>query len=421
MLLAQFIQITACNPARARTALSASEWNLDRAISAHFSNEKSNPNARTHAQRDYDTDHVRAALPSKRLRLADNFQRTTRVNYSRAQMSVQPFRNYSAEARVRHSTAGWPPAARRMHQATSSKRTNLSNLFARPHKILFKSLSFDEAKQYARAQNKWLLVNIQSNKDFDSHKLNRDTWSDETVQEIIQENCVFWQIECTAGDGPLFCSLYNVRNQSIPNIAFIDPMTGERIVSMSGFIEPEAFASKLIEFLERRESPSINTKPTKTAAAATTTAVAAVTDLTTLDSDVERAIALSIADSKGAEVGSGIDPDPHIKPPKTKHPEGWPDKVPLEPTADDVDSLKLRVRFPSGKNIIRRFRSVETVGCLFAFVAQVLQDDAGDAAVVKSFDVLVPYPRKSLRPMMQRTFEESSLSNAQVLVKFTEG
>lgn len=417
-LLIKFIQVTACDPIRARTLLTANNWNLNRAISSHFSNDKTN--SINHSE------HVRAALPSKRLRLADDFQRTARSHFGRTQRSVQPFRNYSAEARVRQRVSGWPPAARRTHQDTTSARANLTDLFAPPYKILFNCPSFHEAKQYAREQKKWLIVNVQNTKDFDSHKLNRDTWSDETVQEIIQENCVFWQIEHSLGDGPVFCNLYELNDLSYPHIAFIDPATGQRLVSMSGFIEPEAFATKLIEFLERQQSTTKNAKPTKTGTTPT------VTDLTasSLDPEMERAIALSIADSnvhndsretEVADAANQVDRTPVLKTQTTSHSAGGLDKVPPEPPTDDVDSLKVRVRFPSGKNIIRRFRSSETVACLFAFVTQVLQDEESDTTCNQSsFDILVPYPRKSLRPAMQKTFSEASLLNAQVIVKFTE-
>jgi hypothetical protein len=40
------------------------------------------------------------------------------------------------------------------------------------------------------------LVNVQSNSEFASHQLNRDTWSDDTVKTIIRGSFIFWQV-CT--------------------------------------------------------------------------------------------------------------------------------------------------------------------------------------------------------------------------------
>jgi hypothetical protein len=41
--------------------------------------------------------------------------------------------------------------------------------------------TFAEAKAQAAAERKWLLVNIQCETEFASHRLNRDTWHNETV------------------------------------------------------------------------------------------------------------------------------------------------------------------------------------------------------------------------------------------------
>ena len=38
------------------------------------------------------------------------------------------------------------------------------------------------------------MVNVQSNDQFGSHQLNRDTWSDATVAGIIMGSFIFWQV-----------------------------------------------------------------------------------------------------------------------------------------------------------------------------------------------------------------------------------
>ena len=37
------------------------------------------------------------------------------------------------------------------------------------------------------------MVNLQSNDEFASHQLNRDTWSNPTVKSTIQNSFIFWQ------------------------------------------------------------------------------------------------------------------------------------------------------------------------------------------------------------------------------------
>lgn len=85
-----------------------------------------------------------------------------------------------------------------------------------------------QAKDAARVQNKWLLVNLQSTREFSSHmvelsdllirfmpqpsltfffivclylhlvgvfmQLNRDTWANEAVAQTIKTNFIFWQV-----------------------------------------------------------------------------------------------------------------------------------------------------------------------------------------------------------------------------------
>ena len=40
---------------------------------------------------------------------------------------------------------------------------------------------------------RWLLVNIQVDDDFDSWRLNRDVWRDETLREVVATSFLFWQ------------------------------------------------------------------------------------------------------------------------------------------------------------------------------------------------------------------------------------
>ena len=42
------------------------------------------------------------------------------------------------------------------------------------------------------------MVNVQSNSEFASHQLNRDTWSDPMVSSMLMGSFVFWQVHhCT--------------------------------------------------------------------------------------------------------------------------------------------------------------------------------------------------------------------------------
>jgi len=70
-------------------------------------------------------------------------------------------------------------------QYISSKQLTLSKIYQAPTDIITQGL-FDEVKQLANHHDKWLLVNIQSDSEFQSHLLNRDVFSDDSVKELIK-------------------------------------------------------------------------------------------------------------------------------------------------------------------------------------------------------------------------------------------
>lgn len=99
----------------------------------------------------------------------------------------------------------------------------------------------------ATAEMKYLLVNIQSDKEFACHSMNRDSWPDTTVKTIIQSSYVFWQRGVTSIAGQSFLNLYstsiygkyglNPADTSIfPGLYFIDPRTGQLVKLIQVFI-----------------------------------------------------------------------------------------------------------------------------------------------------------------------------------------
>ena len=84
-----------------------------------------------------------------------------------------------------------------------------------------------------------MLVNIQDQREFGSHLLNRDTWSDDTVQSIVASAFVFYQNYACSDDGARYCSLYHIEADMLPHIGILDPRTGQKLLDMTGFIEPQ--------------------------------------------------------------------------------------------------------------------------------------------------------------------------------------
>ena len=129
---------------------------------------------------------------------------------------------------------------RRLAEATggastrSSHAGKLAELFRPPVEII-SHLPFDDARDEAKDQEKWILINIQD-ESFDSQVLNRDIWKDAEVQQTVKNNFIFLQMNRNGVDGRDYVRLYMpeassgvVGDDVFPHISIIDPRTGEQV------------------------------------------------------------------------------------------------------------------------------------------------------------------------------------------------
>jgi hypothetical protein len=132
------------------------------------------------------------------------------------------FRDFEAEAAAAKASSSTPrsqpPAA-----ADAAKSARLADLFKAPQHLLFVG-SFDAAKAKALEKGQWLLLNVQTNNEFASHQLNRDTWGNELVQQVVKGIAVLWQVYDTAPEGQKVLAAY--KWTSLPVLAIVDPITG---------------------------------------------------------------------------------------------------------------------------------------------------------------------------------------------------
>lgn len=103
-------------------------------------------------------------------------------------MNHDPFRNFAAEASsfVQATNLNSP-------REEGDRGDHLHSLFQPPTDLVFRG-SLQDAREAAKGDTKWLLVNIQDHQQFSSHMLNRDTWSDDVVQNVVASAFVFWQV-----------------------------------------------------------------------------------------------------------------------------------------------------------------------------------------------------------------------------------
>lgn len=126
--------------------------------------------------------------------------------------------------------------------------SRLSELFRPPVDITFCG-SFQAARDYAKEQNKWLIVNVQDMSDFNCQVLNRDIWSSDKLRAVIKKYFVFWQVAIDNTDGHRFQVFYGI--QVFPYVGVIDPRTGEEKLSYkTGFkLTHDEFMIKLKDYL----------------------------------------------------------------------------------------------------------------------------------------------------------------------------
>ncbi|XP_074341409.1 plant UBX domain-containing protein 7-like isoform X2 [Apium graveolens] len=360
-----------------------------------------------------DESEVRAPLPVKRDVLYDGpmLYGPRMGNTSHGARSVVPFRNFDQE--LKHP--GIWEADQSSASAVDNSRDNLASLYRPPFAIMLQG-PFEKAKDAAKSQNRWLLVNLQSTREFSSHMLNRDTWANEAVAQTIISNFIFWQVYDDTEEGSKVCTYYKL--DSSPIVLVIDPITGQKMRSWRGMVQPETLLEDLIPFLDgspkdhhislshKRPRETTQVTPQKVQAGET-------------NEDEEMLLALA-ASMEGIKDTSGVSRDMDITDAeeekyKLKKPTFPP--LPEEPKADkkaDKNLLcKVGVRLPDGRRLQRNFLRTDPIQLLWSFCNSQL--DEADARQFR-LNQAIPGASRFLEYESNLTFGESGLANSMISV-----
>eukprot|EP00002_Diphylleia_rotans_P028398 TRINITY_DN5733_c0_g1_i7.p1 TRINITY_DN5733_c0_g1~~TRINITY_DN5733_c0_g1_i7.p1 ORF type:complete len:424 (-),score=87.70 TRINITY_DN5733_c0_g1_i7:214-1485(-) len=148
----------------------------------------------------------------------------------------------------------------------TSAPSNLADIFAPPISIMFRR-GFQAAKDVGAFDGKWLCVHLHKRDDFNSQRLNRDTWSNQEVQEILPSMYLFLQINHDEEDGAYISVFYQVKK--FPWVGIIDPRTGQLRKVITGFREPFEMLDVLTEFAEQNKLEKFRIAPSPVARVAT--------------------------------------------------------------------------------------------------------------------------------------------------------
>ncbi|CAN6837956.1 unnamed protein product [Brassica oleracea var. botrytis] len=299
-------------------------------------------------------------------------------------------------------TANWNLEGAINHFFVESNTTRLP-----PLRFLFEG-SFDEAKSTSSQRNLWLLVNLQSTKDYSSHSLDIDLWSNKVVSQAIESSIILWQVYDDTTEGQKISTFYKV-DSALPVVLLIDPITGFKIRSWSGVIEAQSFIDDLMNYTKsgphehiaslRRKEPI---KP----------------DI--LCNETNQTSHRIVTPSSGVETCSSSNHIDHVvaKTLPTHEEEETCFEFPAlteVPRGDCDRSLvcSVCVRFPDGTRKQRRFLKSEPIQLLWSFChSQIVESEKKAFKLVQA----IPGASKTLDYGANATFEQSGLANSMVLV-----
>lgn len=319
----------------------------------------------------------------------------------------------------------------------------------RPPFELMSRLPWDEAREEGKADEKWILVNIQDPAVFDCQVLNRDIWKNESIADTVRENFIFMQYSKDDPRGSQYVQYYFQARDSqdaYPHIAIVDPRTGEQVKVWSGPPAPKApdFLMQLHEFLDRyslkvnARNPVAKRKPD--------VKKEKQVDKMTEEEMLEMALQNSLANAGGPRED---DPDDltrsvgDIGKGKGKAVETYDENtmdtimtganghaassVPLispfslisatrphtEPTPDPATTTRIQFRH-SGGRIIRRFALNDPVRRIYEWLkATPLEGKEG-----LEFELV--FMQKNLMDFLEDTIEQAGLKNGTVMVELLE-
>lgn len=356
---------------------------------------------------DYDASEVRAPLPVKRDVLYDApmLYGASRLGVSSHEAhATVPFRNFDEESKL----PGVWGADKGSTSAAETSRDNLASLYRPPFALMYHG-PFEKAKDAANAQNRWLVVNLQSTREFSSHMLNRDTWANEAVAQTITNNFIFWQVCDDTEEGSKISTYYKL--DSVPVTLVIDPITGQKMRLWRGMIQPESLLEDLLQFMDgspkdhhislsnKRPRENPHTSPPK------------IQDETNEedDEDMKLAQALSMGTMKDSDEGSLEDSGPTKEvPEKEKH--IYP-PLPEEPKGDRNLLCRVGVRLPDGRRLQRNFLRSEPIQLLWSFCAA----NCGDEKPFRLTHA-IPGAVKDLDYNSSLTFDEAGVANSMISV-----
>lgn len=298
----------------------------------------------------------------------------------------------------------------RLAELTSTQR-RLALLFKPPFDLIERT-NLDGAKQKGRAEQKWILVNIQDQTEFQCQVLNRDFWTNAGVKQIVHKHFIFLQYQHDSPNGQSYLNFYSV--DGFPHISILDPMTGERVYKAADGQVPdvEEWLADVELFLEKFSlHPESNNPMVQHEARFDPDAMSE-------EQQIEFALKQSIANAgttaEDAIAVDEIEPTPEI----TADPfESIQPQDHAEPAAGSV--TRIQIRFPNGKRLIHKFDfECDSVLTIFQYLKYVLVEaDEAAYGIGLGDKFSISSVGKRLIDCLDMTVGDAGLKNASILLE----
>ncbi|CAH9102798.1 unnamed protein product [Cuscuta epithymum] len=438
-LVTSFLEITAGQSAdTARQFLQATSWKLDEAIQLFYVGNDgeaaapslTSPSASTiplpdpnwsgarkesgdESGRQVDGDDVRPPLPVIKEVLYDTaaLRGLPVVGGSAREIrQVVPFRNFQEE--MKHQGV-WEADKGSTSAADNTRADNLASLYRPPFALMYHG-SFEKAKDAARVQNKWLLVNLQSTTEFSSHMLNRDTWANEAVAQTIKSNLIFWQVYDDTEEGRKVCTYY--RLDSIPVVLVVDPITGQKMRSWRGMIQPDTLLEDLLPFMDDSPSDHVSQSHKRPRESPQAPPLQVQDQAIEEDDELKLALAASMEGMKDANIYAAKESsEPNIEGKNIANIMKKPVYPPLpeEPKGDRNLLCRVSIRLPDGRRLQRNFLRSDPIQLLWSFSSSQLE---GTESKPFRLTQAIPGATQCLDYESNVTFETSGLANSMISV-----
>ncbi|KAF9104470.1 hypothetical protein BGX29_001840 [Mortierella sp. GBA35] len=332
---------------------------------------------------------------------------------SRARAAPSVFLPPDSSSLARDAFRDFAAEAATMGGDSSPKTSRLADLFKAPLDMMARG-DFDQSRNVAKNETKWLMVNIQEAGVFACQVLNRDLWSDQSVKEIVKENFIFLQFYSDSVEGKKYAAYYPLK--TFPHIAIIDPRTAERMHVWSKTIDPIDFRSDVTEFLDFHSLTDSASKPSLPKKKKIVKDVSDMTEEEQLQAAMMASMgddpsnAIDIPEDDQEDVSTPLDDEDPL--PEVVEESVFESIKPVrheEPT-DMATSTRIGFRLSDGSRLMHRFSKSAPIRVLFEYIKSEVED-----ARTQPFELI--FIGKPLLGDIDKTLTEVGVENAQIMVQ----